>query len=228
MTKKLDKKHILVVDDDQKIKELISQYLIEQNFIVTTAESSAEAKDRMELFSFDLIVLDIMMPGQDGLDLTREIRLKSDLPIILLTAKGDPSDRIKGLELGADDYVPKPFEPKELLLRIKNILNKIKKLKEVNEIINFGEAKLYIKKMIIKNKQNVFKINASEKKLLEEMILSAGKVFDRNDISKLINLKKERAVDVMITRLRQKIEPDPKNPVYLQTVRGNGYVLWSD
>jgi Response regulators consisting of a CheY-like receiver domain and a winged-helix DNA-binding domain len=228
MTKKLDKKHILVVDDDQKIKELISQYLIEQNFIVTTAESSAEAKDRMELFSFDLIVLDIMMPGQDGLDLTREIRLKTDLPIILLTAKGDPSDRIKGLELGADDYVPKPFEPKELLLRIKNILNKIKKLKEVNEIINFGEAKLYIKKMIIKNKQNVFKINASEKKLLEEMILSAGKVFDRNDISKLINLKKERAVDVMITRLRQKIEPDPKNPVYLQTVRGNGYVLWSD
>ena len=228
MTKKLDKKHILVVDDDQKIKELISQYLIEQNFIVTTAESSAEAKDRMELFSFDLIVLDIMMPGQDGLDLTREIRLKTDLPIILLTAKGDPSDRIKGLELGADDYVPKPFEPKELLLRIKNILSKIKKLKEVNEVINFGEAKLYIKKMIIKNKQKVFKINASEKKLLEQMILSAGKVFDRNDISKLINLKKERAVDVMITRLRQKIEPDPKNPVYLQTVRGNGYVLWSD
>ncbi len=228
MAKKLDKKHILVVDDDQKIKELISQYLIEQNFIVTTAESSAEAKDRMELFSFDLIVLDIMMPGQDGLDLTREIRSKTDLPIILLTAKGDPSDRIKGLELGADDYVPKPFEPKELLLRIKNILSKIKKLKEVNEIINFGEAKLYIKKMIIKNKQNVFKINASEKKLLEQMILSAGKVFDRNDISKLINLKKERAVDVMITRLRQKIEPDPKNPVYLQTVRGNGYVLWSD
>ena len=228
MAKKLDKKHILVVDDDQKIKELISQYLIEQNFIVTTAESSAEAKDRMELFSFDLIVLDIMMPGQDGLDLTREIRLKSDLPIILLTAKGDPSDRIKGLELGADDYVPKPFEPKELLLRIKNILNKIKKLKEVNEVINFGEAKLYIKKMIIKNKENIFKINISEKKLLEQMILSAGKVFDRNDISKLINLKKERAVDVMITRLRQKIEPDPKNPVYLQTVRGNGYVLWSD
>ena len=190
MAKKLDKKHILVVDDDQKIKELISQYLIEQNFIVTTAESSAEAKDRMELFSFDLIVLDIMMPGQDGLDLTREIRLKTDLPIILLTAKGDPSDRIKGLELGADDYVPKPFEPKELLLRIKNILNKIKKLKEVNEVINFGEAKLYIKKMIIKNKQNIFKINASEKKLLEQMILSAGKVFDRNDISKLINLKK--------------------------------------
>ena len=228
MIKKLDKKHILVVDDDQKIKELISQYLIEQNFIVTTAESSAEAKDRMELFSFDLIVLDIMMPGQDGLDLTREIRSKTDLPIILLTAKGDPSDRIKGLELGADDYVPKPFEPKELLLRIKNILNKIKKLKEVNDVINFGEAKLYIKKMIIKNKQNIFKINASEKKLLEQMILSAGKVFDRNDISKLINLKKERAVDVMITRLRQKIEPDPKNPVYLQTVRGNGYVLWSD
>ena len=228
MAKKLDKKHILVVDDDQKIKELISQYLIEQDFIVTTAESSAEAKDRMELFSFDLIVLDIMMPGQDGLDLTREIRSKTDLPIILLTAKGDPSDRIKGLELGADDYVPKPFEPKELLLRIKNILSKIKKLKEVNEVINFGEAKLYIKKMIIKNKQNVFKINASEKKLLEQMILSAGKVFDRNDISKLINLKKERAVDVMITRLRQKIEPDPKNPVYLQTVRGNGYVLWSD
>ena len=228
MIKKLDKKHILVVDDDQKIKELISQYLIEQNFIVTTAESSAEAKDRMELFSFDLIVLDIMMPGQDGLDLTREIRSKTDLPIILLTAKGDPSDRIKGLELGADDYVPKPFEPKELLLRIKNILNKIKKLKEVNEVINFGEAKLYIKKMIIKNKQNIFKINSSEKKLLEQMILSAGKVFDRNDISKLINLKKERRVDVMITRLRQKIEPDPKNPVYLQTVRGNGYVLWSD
>ena len=228
MSSEKNKKHILVVDDDEKIKELVKTYLIENEFIVTSAENAEEAKNRMELFKFDLIVLDIMMPGQDGIELTKEIRKDSQQPIILLTAKGDPSDRIKGLELGADDYLPKPFEPKELLLRIKNILSKIKKLKEINEVINFGDTKLYIKKMIIKNNNKIYKINSSEKKLLENMLLSLGKVFQRNDIINLINLKKERAVDVIITRLRQKIEPDPKNPIYLQTVRGNGYVLWSD
>ena len=228
MSSEKNKKHILVVDDDEKIKELVKTYLIENEFTVTSAENAEEAKNRMELFKFDLIVLDIMMPGQDGLELTKEIRKDSEQPIILLTAKGDPYDRIKGLELGADDYLPKPFEPKELLLRIKNILSKIKKLKEINEVINFGDTKLYIKKMIIKNNNKIYKINSSEKKLLENMLLSLGKVFQRNDIINLINLKKERAVDVIITRLRQKIEPDPKNPIYLQTVRGNGYVLWSD
>ena len=220
--------HILTVDDDDKIRNLLKDFLTENSFLISTAADAMEALEKLNSLSFDLIIIDIMMPGMDGYELTKKIRESTLIPLIHLTAMGKTENIIHGLEIGADDYISKPFEPKELLLRIKNILNKIKKLKEVNDVINFGDTKLYIKKIIIKNKQKIYKINTSEKKLLEQMILSAGKVFDRNDISKLINLKKERAVDVMITRLRQKIEPDPKNPVYLQTVRGNGYVLWSD
>ncbi len=220
--------HILVVDDDDRIRDLLKDYLTKNNHMVSTAENANEAKTKIEHFKFDIIILDVMMPGQNGYELTKEIKKHLKIPIILLTAKGEVENRIKGLELGADDYIGKPFEPKELLLRIKNILSKIKKLKEINEVINFGDTKLYIKKMIIKNNNKIYKINSSEKKLLENMLLSLGKVFQRNDIINLINLKKERAVDVIITRLRQKIEPDPKNPIYLQTVRGNGYVLWSD
>ena len=169
-----------------------------------------------------------MMPGQSGLELSKEIKETSDQPIILLTAMGGTSDRISGLETGADDYLPKPFEPKELLLRIKNILKRVKKNKNLNPILKFGDIKVDLEKMSIKSKKTETKLNSAEKLLLENMILSVGQIFHREQISKIVHLSKERAVDVMITRLRQKIEPDPKNPKYLQTVRGNGYILWTD
>ena len=223
-----DKKHILIVDDDDRIRELLREYLQNNNFYTTTAKDSQDAKKKISLLKFDLIILDIMMPGQSGLELTREIKEKSDQPIILLTAMGETSDRVSGLETGADDYLPKPFEPKELLLRIKNILKRIKSGKNLNPVLKFGDIRVDLEKMSIKSKKGITKLNTAEKALLEKMILSVGQIFQRNQISQIIKLTKERAVDVMITRLRQKIEPDPKNPKYLQTVRGNGYVLWTD
>ena len=226
--KKEEKKHILIVDDDDRIRELTKEYLQNNNFYTTTAKNSEDAKNKIKLIKFDLIILDIMMPGQNGLELTKEIKINSDQPIILLTAMGGTSDRIYGLETGADDYLPKPFEPKELLLRIKNILKRVQKNKNLNPILKFGDIRVDLEKMSIKSKSSETKLNAAEKSLLENMILSVGQIFHREQISKIVHLTKERAVDVMITRLRQKIEPDPKNPKYLQTVRGNGYILWTD
>jgi len=223
-----EKKHILIIDDEEGIREPLKEYLESENFFVSTAKDADDAKKKINLIEFDLLIVDIMMPGQSGLELTKELRQTKDTPIIFLTAMGEASSRIHGLETGADDYVPKPFEPKELVLRIKNILKRVKNLREGLHIIKFGEKKVDLKKMTITFKKKIEKINQSEKVLLEKMILSLGKVFQREDISKIVNLDKERAVDVVITRLRQKIEPDPKNPVYLQTVRGNGYVLWAD
>ena len=223
-----EKKHILIIDDEEGIREPLKEYLESENFFVSTAKDADDAKKKINLIEFDLLIVDIMMPGQSGLELTKELRQTKDTPIIFLTAMGEASSRIHGLETGADDYVPKPFEPKELVLRIKNILKRVKNLREGLHIIKFGEKKVDLKKMTISFKKKIEKINQSEKALLEKMILSLGKVFQREDISKIVNLDKERAVDVVITRLRQKIEPDPKNPVYLQTVRGNGYVLWAD
>jgi len=223
-----EKKHILIVDDDDRIRELTKEYLQSNDFYTTTAKNSEDAKNKIKLIKFDLIILDIMMPGQNGLELTKEIKTSSDQPIILLTAMGGTSDRIYGLETGADDYLPKPFEPKELLLRIKNILKRVQKSKHLNPILKFGDIRVDLEKMSIKSKSGETKLNTAEKSLLENMILSVGQIFHREQISKIVHLTKERAVDVMITRLRQKIEPDPKNPKYLQTVRGNGYILWTD
>ena len=223
-----EKKHILIVDDDDRIRELTKEYLQGNNFYTTTAKNSEDAKNKIKLIKFDLIILDIMMPGQNGLELTKEIKTSSDQPIILLTAMGGTSDRIYGLETGADDYLPKPFEPKELLLRIKNILKRVQKNKHLNPILKFGDIRVDLEKMSIKSKSGEAKLNSAEKSLLENMILSVGQIFHREQISKMVHLTKERAVDIMITRLRQKIEPDPKNPKYLQTVRGNGYILWTD
>ena len=217
--------HILVVDDDDRIRELVKEYLEENNFLVTTAKDSFDAKKKIEIIKFDILILDIMMPGESGLSLTKEVKEKNPTPIILLTAKGETQNRIEGLELGADDYLGKPFEPKELLLRIKNILSKIQKTIIPDEI-NIGESLINLKKLNIKINNKIKKINPQEKKVLEKMIESPGKVFSRNDIGKIINISKERTIDVMITRLRQKIELNPKNPKYLQTIRGSGYVLW--
>ena len=217
--------HILVVDDDDRIRELVRQYLEENSFLVSTARDALDAKKKIDIIKFDILILDIMMPGESGLSLTKEIKENKPIPIILLTAKGDTIDRIKGLELGADDYLGKPFEPKELLLRIKNIINKTKST-ALPEEIHIGEALINLKKLSIKIKDQIKKINPQEKKVLEKMLESPGKIFSRNDIGKIIKISKERTIDVMITRLRQKVELDPKNPKYLQTIRGSGYVLW--
>ena len=217
--------HILVVDDDDRIRELVKQYLNENKFLVTTAKDALDAKRKIEIVKFDIIILDIMMPGESGLSLTQEVKKNNPTPIILLTAKGEVEDRIEGLELGADDYLGKPFEPKELLLRIKNILEKTQKTTLPKEIY-LGSALINLEKLNIKIDNQIRKINTNEKKVLEKMLESPGKVFSRNDIGKTINLSKERTVDVLITRLRQKIETNPKKPKYLQTIRGSGYVLW--
>jgi len=217
--------HILAVDDDDRIRELVKEYLVENNFLVTTAKDAVDAKKKLEIVKFDILILDIMMPGEDGLSLTKEIKKNNPIPIILLTAKGETRDRIEGLELGADDYLGKPFEPKELLLRIKNILNKIQK-PILSDAIYIGSTLVNLKKFHIKINNRIKKINPQERKILEKMLESPGKVFSRDDIGKIINISKERTIDVMITRLRQKIESYPKNPKYLQTIRGSGYVLW--
>ena len=217
--------HILVVDDDNRIRDLVKEYLETNNFLVTTAFDAFEAKKKMDIVKFDIVILDIMMPGKSGLSFTEELKKKNSTPIILLTAKGETIDRIKGLEVGADDYLGKPFEPKELLLRIRNILTKTNKPILPNEI-HIGNSIIDLKKLHIKTAKKTIKINPQEKKVLEKMLEIPGKVFSRTDIGKIINISKERTIDVIITRLRQKIETNPKNPKYLQTIRGSGYALW--
>ncbi len=217
--------HILVVDDDDGIRSLVKKFLNENNYLATTADSAEDASEKIKIIKFDLIVLDIMMPGKNGLEFIEENKKNLDTPIILLTAKGEAKERIEGLEVGADDYLPKPFEPKELILRIKNILDKTKKT-EQKRIIEFENVKIDLNKLLIIRDQKEFKINNTEKTILEKMINSPGKTFSREDIGKLINLDKERSIDVIITRLRKKIEIDQKSPKFLQTIRGAGYVLW--
>ena len=217
--------HILVVDDDHGIRSLVKKYLNDNNFLVTTADSSESAYEKIKIIKFDLIILDIMMPGKSGLEFIEDHQRKIDTPIILLTAKGETTDRITGLEIGADDYLPKPFEPKELILRIKNILNKTIKT-EQKKIIEFANIKIDLNKLLIIKNDEEFKINNTEKIILKKMINNPGKTFAREDIGLLLNLNKERSIDVIITRLRKKIEIDPKKPKFLQTIRGAGYVLW--
>ena len=217
--------HILVVDDDDGIRSLVKQYLNKNNFLVTTADSAENAIEKISIIKFDLIVLDVMMPGKNGLEFIQENKKKIDTPIILLTAKGETNDRVEGLEIGADDYLSKPFEPKELILRIKNILTKTKKNNQKRVII-FDNIKIDLNRLLIFKDTSEFKINNTEKIILEKMINKPGKTFSREDIGQLIDLDKERSIDVIITRLRKKIETDPKNPKYLQTLRGMGYVLW--
>ena len=217
--------HILVVDDDEGIRNLVKQYLNENNYLITTAISAEDAKEKTSIIKFDLIVLDVMMPGKSGLEFTIENKEKINTPIILLTARGETEERVEGLEVGADDYLAKPFEPKELILRIQNIIKKTKK-NDQKRIIKFENIKIDLNKQLIFKKNVEYKINNTEKKILENMINNPGKTFSRDDIGSLIDLDKERSIDVIITRLRKKIEIDPKNPKFLQTIRGAGYVLW--
>ena len=220
-----NKNHILIVDDDDRIRNLLKDYLSENSYIVSSAENADQAKEMLGYFKYDIIILDVMMPGQNGYDLTKEIKKKIKVPILLLTAKGEVESRIKGLELGADDYLGKPFEPRELLLRIKNIIDKNKK-SVLKSKYTIGIADVDLNKMTISLNNKIKKINNSEKKVLIEMLSRPGSTFSREEIGKISGINQERSIDVMITRLRQKLEKDPKNPKYLQTIRGSGYVLW--
>ena len=217
--------HILVVDDDEGIRSLVKKYLNEKKYLVTTANNAEDASEKIKIIKFDLVVLDIMMPGKSGLEFLNENKKNINTPVLLLTAKGEPGERIEGLEMGADDYLPKPFEPKELDLRIKNIIDKTKQ-NSIKRIIEFQNIRIDLNKQIILQNDSEYKINNTEKIILEEMINNPGKIFAREEIGKLINLNKERSIDVIITRLRKKIEINPKNPKFLQTIRGSGYVLW--
>ena len=217
--------HILVVDDDEGIRLLVKKYLNENNYLVTTADTAENADQKIKLINFDLIILDIMMPGKSGLEFIKENKNKLETPVILLTAKGEAIERVEGLEIGADDYLPKPFEPRELILRIQNILNKTKKNNQ-KRVVEFESVKIDLNKQLIFKKNTEYKINNTEKIILEKMINNPGKIFSREDIGLLIDLDKERSIDVIITRLRKKIEISPKNPKFLQTIRGSGYVLW--
>ena len=217
--------HILVVDDDDGIRSLVKKYLNENNFLVSTADNAEKALEKINIIKFDLIVLDIMMPGKSGLEFIKDNKNKLETPIILLTAKGEANERVEGLEIGADDYLPKPFEPKELILRIQNILNKTFKTDQ-KRVIEFENVKIDLNKQLIFKNNFEHKINNTEKIILEKMINSPGESFSRDYIGNLIDIEKERSIDVIITRLRKKIELDPKNPKYLQTIRGTGYVLW--
>ena len=219
------KAHILVVDDDDRIRDLVKEYLNQNNYLVSTAKDSNDAFEKTKVIKFDLIVLDIMMPGKTGLEFTKDHKNKINTPILLLTAKGEPSERVAGLEMGADDYLTKPFEPKELILRINNLLSKTKSL-QIKRVIEFGNIKIDLKKLFIYKNERRLKINNAEKIILEKMINSPGKIFKREEIANMIDLNKERSIDVIVTRLRKKIEETPKSPKYLQTIRGEGYVLW--
>ena len=217
--------HILVVDDDDRIRNLVKDFLSQNKYLISTSANAEDAQKKINLIEFDLIVLDIMLPGMSGLEFISLNKKKIVTPILLLTARGDAEDRIKGFETGADDYLPKPFEPKELLLRIKSILNRTKAINK-KRVIEFENVKIDLNKLFIIKNNKQHKINNTEKIILEKMINSPGETFSRETIGNLIKVDKERSVDVIITRLRKKIEIEPKNPKYLQTIRGKGYVLW--
>ncbi|MDC3005141.1 response regulator transcription factor [Candidatus Pelagibacter sp.] len=217
--------HILVVDDDDRIRNLVKDFLSQNKYLISTSANAEDAQKKINLIEFDLIVLDIMMPGMSGLEFISLNKKKIVTPILLLTARGDTEDRIKGFETGADDYLAKPFEPKELLLRIKSILNRTKSVNK-KRVVEFENVKIDLNKLFIIKNNKQHKINNTEKIILEKMINSPGETFSRETIGNLIKVDKERSVDVIITRLRKKIEIEPKNPKYLQTIRGKGYVLW--
>ena len=219
--------HILVIDDDDKIRELLKKYLVDNQFIVSTASDAQNAKEFIKYIKFDLIVIDIMMPGQNGYELTEEIRKNSLVPIIHLTAMGEIKDRVHGLEIGADDYLGKPFEPKELLLRINNILDKTSHKKDV-KMIQLDNIIIDLKSGVISGKSNQITLNDNELKILKILSEVPGKSFSREQLIASLNFSQERTLDVCINRLRKKIEKNPKIPKFLKTKRGSGYELWID
>ena len=217
--------HILIVDDDDKIRNLLKDFLISNNFLVSTAINGEEALKKINIINFDVLILDIMMPGIDGYELTKIIRSSSLVPIIHLTAMGDTDNVIQGLEIGADDYLSKPFEPKELLLRIKNILKKTN-TKSFKDQIQINNLVLNLVTGEISGSKSSRTLNANELSILRILSKDLGKAFSRKELSKILGFEQERTLDVCINRLRKKIEVDPKYPKYLKTKRGAGYLLW--
>lgn len=217
--------HLLIVDDDTRIRKLLSKFLTDSGFIVTSAESALAARKKIEEFIFDLLIVDVMMPGESGTEFTIWLRSQSEVPVIMLTAMGDAEDRINGLESGADDYLPKPFEPRELLLRIKNVISRTRPVPKIKFI--FGNLTFNINNASLKKKSVDIPITLNEAKLLTTLCNNIGKVVSREYMAKLCDGVNERTIDVQITRLRSKIEDNPKNPVHLKTVRGKGYVLYA-
>jgi two-component system phosphate regulon response regulator OmpR len=227
--------HLLIVDDDQRIRQLLQKYLVRNGFLVSIAQDAAQAKRLLCGLSFDLIVLDVMMPDQDGLSLTRELRESVDIPILLLTARSESEDRISGFEAGADDYLPKPFEPKELLLRIHAILRRVPEQTEIDsqpKLILLGEVKYDVRKGELWQADLHIRLTGTEAQLMRIFAKSVGQPISRAELMSEMGRdqwqSQDRAIDVQITRLRRKIEANPKEPRYLQTVRGSGYMLASD
>jgi two-component system, OmpR family, phosphate regulon response regulator OmpR len=218
--------HILVVDDDARLRQLLHRYLVQSGYFATTAADAAEAKARAKSIAFDLIVLDIMMPGQDGLALTEELRGESEVPILLLTARGAPEDRIRGLEAGADDYLAKPFEPRELLLRIATILRRVQAAR-TDDVIRFGPFTFNRRTAELRrNEDDVIHLTTGEISLLQALAVKPGRSVSRAELGdKGVVAGSDRAVDVQMARLRRKIEDDPRQPRYILTMRGSGYVL---
>jgi two-component system, OmpR family, phosphate regulon response regulator OmpR len=220
--------HVLIVDDDQRIRDLLARFLQENGFRVTTAENAATARANMRGLAFDLLVLDVMMPGESGFELAKALRIDHDIPILMLTARAEPEYRIKGLEIGVDDYLAKPFEPRELLLRLQNILSRHKLTPGADDIIRMGEFTFHIGRGELKRNDETVRLTERERDLLRQFAERPGTPISRMDLAKDGTDGSERAVDVQINRLRRKIEADPGNPVYLQTVRGKGYTLHAE
>jgi two-component system phosphate regulon response regulator OmpR len=224
-----DLPHILVVDDDTRLRELLRRYLSEQDFLVTTAGDAAEARAKLAAIAFDLVVLDLMMPGENGLDLAAALRKTSNMPILMLTAMSEPDDRIKGLERGADDYLTKPFDPRELVLRINNILRRVPRPSAAPAAVRLGDLAFDLDRGELSRDGQPLRLTSLEAALLKTLAECPGVVLGREELAGLAGAGGgERNVDVQVTRLRRKIEPDPRNPRYLQTVRGRGYVLKPD
>jgi two-component system phosphate regulon response regulator OmpR len=227
----MDDPHILVVDDDARLRTLLHDYLTKEGFRVTCASDAADARARMTGFAFDLMILDVMMPGESGLDLARRIRTDSGTPILMLTAMGETDDRIQGLEAGADDYLPKPFEPRELILRIQSILRRLPAREEPTRatLVRLGALQFDLGRELLLQDGAPVKLTTTETALLKVMAGEPGRIMTREELTRFLEIDGgDRAVDVQMTRLRRKVEPDPKVPRYLQTVRGRGYVLRPD
>lgn len=224
-----DAPHVLIVDDDQKIRDLLGRYLSDQGFRITTAPDAQAARAAMRGLAFDIVLLDVMMPGESGLDLARDLKATRNVPICMLTALSDPEQRITGLETGVDDYISKPFEPRELVLRIENILRRGKpKPAGQSDEVRMGAFVFHVGRGELKRGEESVKLTERERDLLRQFALRAGSPIQRHELSSDDSTGSERAIDVQINRLRRKIETDPSNPVYLQTVRGKGYILYVD
>lgn len=224
-----EKPHILVVDDDSRLRELLRKYLTDNGFRVTVASDAASARSKLASFAFDMLVLDVMMPGESGLELTASLRASHQVPILMLTAMGEPEDRIRGLEEGVDDYLSKPFEPRELVLRIQTILRRAPPPELEPAEIYFGECRFDVARQVLHRGDTIVRLTDAEGRLLSALAATPGVPLSRLDLTRKSGVAaNDRTVDVQVTRLRRKIEEDPKTPRYLRTVRGKGYVLWPD